>query len=253
MKAGFGVIYQILNLNNGKFYVGSTIDPKGRWRTHKRKLTKGTHHCPHLQASWLKYGEEAFSFNIVEIHPVDKLDAEEQRWLDTHYGKQKCYNFAKFVDSATRGTTLQDKHRKAISEALKAFYRTNGSPNIGRRHSEQSKALMSQNRRNKPVSESTKEKIRQANLGKKYGEETRKKLSLARKGRPKSVEHIAKYNKPIIELSSGDIYPSLKAVKEAFNMSPGQLAKALKADRPLTKGKNIGKHFRYLDTTQNQA
>jgi group I intron endonuclease len=248
MKEGYGSIYQILNLTNGKFYVGSTVDIKDRWRTHRRKLRNGTHHCPHLQASWNKHGEDSFSFNVLSIHPVTELDKIEQQWLDEHHGSGKCYNFAKFVDSATRGTILQEKHKKAISQALKEFYAKNPSPILGRKHSEESKALMSQNRRNKPVSESTKEKLRQANLGKKASEETKKKLSQVRKGRIKSSEHVAKYNKQIIEVVSGQIFPSLKVVKETFSMSPGQLAKALKADRPLAKGKNAGKHFKYLDT-----
>jgi group I intron endonuclease len=253
MTNQYGIIYQILNLQNGKFYVGSTVDSKGRWRTHHRKLQQGTHHCPHLQAAWLKYGEEHFSFNVVERHLVESLDEAEQKWLDKHWGTPQCYNFARFVDSATRGTTLQQTHKKAISTALKAFYAVNPSPILGRKHSDESKLLMSQNRKNKPVSESTKEKLRQANLGKKISDATRQKLVAFQKGRQKSPEHIAKYNKPIIEVVSGQVFPSLKAVREAFSMSPGQLAKVLKADRPLSKGKNIGKHFRYLDTNPKEA
>ena len=105
---------------------------------------------------------------------------------------------------------------------------------------------MSRNRSGKPVSDLTKDLLRQANMGKKASDETKAKLSVIRKGRVRSEDHAAKFNKPIVEVVSGVVYPSLKAVKEAFDMSPGMLAKALAADRPLTRGKNKGKHFKYL-------
>jgi len=105
---------------------------------------------------------------------------------------------------------------------------------------------MSLNRSNKPVSDETKQKLREANLGKQASEATRQLLSQQRKGKIRSVEHAAKYNKQIIEVTSGNVYPSLKAVKETFDMSPGMLAKALASDKPLSKGKNKGLWFRYL-------
>jgi len=251
MQESTGFIYQILNLKTGQFYVGSTINPTSRWRTHLRKLRKGTHHCSHLQASWLKHGEDAFSFNVIRSCSVEELNKVEQEFLDKHHGTKVCYNVARYVDNSNRGITLQEKHRKAISDSLKSFYKANGSFNVGRKHTEESKLLMSQNRRGKPVSEETKQKLREANLGKKYGEETRRKLSEIKKGQKKTEEHIAKYNKPIVDVSTGQIYPSLKEVKEVFGLSPGLLSKALKADRPLKKGKNAGRHFRYLDSSIN--
>jgi group I intron endonuclease len=251
MKNSSGFVYQILNLVNGKFYVGSTINTTARWRTHLRKLRRGNHHCPHLQAAWVKYGEESFSFNVIKTCAVADVNKLEQEFLDQHHGSEHCYNLAKYVDNSNRGIQLQDSHKKAISTALKDYFRLNGSFNTGRKHSEEAKALMSKNRSGIPVSPEKKEKLRVANLGKKYGEETRKKLSLLRKGKQKSEEHIAKYNKAIIEVTTGEVFPSLKVVKERFAMSPGQLSKALKRDQPLQKGKNSGKHFRYLDSSPN--
>jgi len=251
MQSNIGFIYQIINLKNGKFYIGSTINTTSRWRTHLRKLRANTHHCSHLQASWTKHGESAFSFNTIKSCPVDQLNALEQELLDKHHGTKSCYNTAKYVDNSNRGIVLQEKHRTAISKSLKNFYANTTAPNLGRKHTEESKLLMSQNRRGKPMSEETKQKIREANLGKTYGEETRRKLSEIRKKTPKTKEHVAKYNKQIIDISTGQIYPSLKEVKRVFGMSPGFLSKALSVDRPLQKGKNAGRHFRYLDSPAN--
>jgi hypothetical protein len=68
-----------------------------------------------------------------------------------------------------------------------------------------------------------------------------------RRGKKKSEEHLAKFNKSVIEVTTGIVYPSLKDVKEKFEMSPGALARALKSNKPITKGKNAGKHFKYVD------
>lgn len=247
---GQAVIYKIINIQNAKFYIGSSIVVAARWRKHARELRAGKHHCPHLQAAWNKYGEDSFVFRVVEV-VVDMaaLPAAEQRWLDEHHGKRHCYNFAKHVDNSSRGVVRADTHRQAISESLKAFYKNNPHPAIGRKHTEHAKALMQQNRAGKPVSEATKDLLRQANLGKIASAETRAKLSAQRKGKVRSAEHAAKYAKAILEVSTGVVYASLKAVKEEFGMSPGMLAKALAAGKPLTKGKNAGKQFKYVDPT----
>lgn len=240
------VVYKIINLTNAKFYVGSTIRVKERFRTHRRKLRAGKHHCPHLQQSWNKHGEDAFVFRVIAtVDDPAELHAVEQVFLDEHHGSEQCYNYARYTDNSSRGVTRSPEHRAAISESLRAHYVENVHPALGRTHSEESKALMSANRAGKAVAAATKEKLRQANLGRRASEETRAKLSAIRKGKERTAEHAAKYNKAVVELTTGEVFHSLKAVKERFGMPPGMLAKALAADRPLTRGKNAGKHFRY--------
>lgn len=244
---GKAVVYQIFNTINCKFYVGSSLQLKTRWRKHRRELNANKHHCPHLQAAWNLYGADAFELRVVQVvAEAANLMAEEQKWLDLHHGTDYCYNFARYVDSSARGIKFLPEHRKAISEGLKKHYAEYGSYNLGRTHTEESKRLISEKKRGVPKTEEHKQKLREANLGKRASDETKAKLSAMRKGKQKSVEWVAKYNKRILEVSSGVVYPSLKAVKEAFNMSPGALHKALIADRPITKGSNKGRHFRYL-------
>lgn len=245
--AGKAVIYKIINLTNAKFYVGSTVNWRARVRTHRRKLDAGTHHCTHLQAAWTKYGADAFVFRVIaEVDDADALHTLEQVYLDEHHGSPQCYNMARYTDNSTRGVPHSQLHKQRLSEALKRHYETNPHPRQGKPHLDISKALMKVNRAGKTVSESTKEKLRAANLGKTATEVTRAKLSAMRKGKVRSEGHAAKYNKAIVEITSGEVFPSLKAVKERFGMSPGMLAKALDADRPLLRGANAGRHFRYV-------
>lgn len=77
-------IYIIENLINGKKYVGSSVDIKRRWLTHKADFKKGKGVNQHFQNSWNKYGKENFSFNILEeVEPVEDLLLErEYFWIN---------------------------------------------------------------------------------------------------------------------------------------------------------------------------
>ena len=61
-------IYEICNLHDGKAtaYVGSTNNIHKRWGEHRARLRRSTHDNAYLQRAWLKYGEEAFAWNIIE-------------------------------------------------------------------------------------------------------------------------------------------------------------------------------------------
>lgn len=87
-------IYKIINKVNGKIYIGSSKDIRNRWHRHRYVLKAGTHHSPHLQASWNKYGEDNFEIVIVEECSIDDLLPKEQYYLDN---LQPEYNFQKIA------------------------------------------------------------------------------------------------------------------------------------------------------------
>lgn len=104
------VIYKIRNVVNGKFYVGSTVDSRVRFQTHRRNLKKGKHQSPHMQAAWNKYGEDCFKFEIIEIVECsENLLTAEQKWLDEHAGKPHCYNWATDASAPMRGKKHTEK------------------------------------------------------------------------------------------------------------------------------------------------
>ena len=72
-------VYAIKNKVVDKWYFGSSISTKsackgigGRLRRHLWELRRGEHHNAYLQASWNKYGEEAF-----ELYLVEQIEDEE--------------------------------------------------------------------------------------------------------------------------------------------------------------------------------
>ena len=75
-------IYEIVNLVNGKRYVGSAVDVRRRWGQHRRYLRQGSHANQHLQSSFNKNGEDAFTFRILEECAPAILIEREQAAID---------------------------------------------------------------------------------------------------------------------------------------------------------------------------
>ena len=92
-----GYIYKIINKENGKFYIGSTIDITKRKRAHFRQLKKGEHHCFHLQRAYEKYGKESFelTYKEIEVDNEDKLRLLEERYINYCWNSGKLYNVSK--------------------------------------------------------------------------------------------------------------------------------------------------------------
>lgn len=150
MKSG---VYKITCLSNDKIYIGSSKHILGRIEAHKIHLRKNKHRNPHLQNAWDKYGEENFTFEILEECDIENLLEREQYWMDYTL----CYN-----------------RENGFNNCIKS-----DSP-LGYRHTEEDKLRMSiikkeqikngiakppVNTNYKPHSEESKEKIRKSKLG----------------------------------------------------------------------------------------
>lgn len=145
------VIYHIVNLVNGNFYVGSTNNQRERFRTHRNKLRGSKHHCAHLQAAWNKYGEALFLFRVVEeVADETMLQAAEDVWLAKHVGESNCYNHGRRSGAPWRGVPkeLHPNFGKKLSNDQKALIRTarlaQPDPRLGKQHSEETKRRISE-------------------------------------------------------------------------------------------------------------
>jgi group I intron endonuclease len=91
-------IYKIVNLNNDKFYIGSSINIERRWSEHNYQLGCDNHHSIKLQNAWNKYGERCFEFKIVEIVKNRKdLFSIEQEWINRTGCWDNGYNVSMFA------------------------------------------------------------------------------------------------------------------------------------------------------------
>lgn len=106
-------IYQIVNTQTGKVYIGSSATVPERWRQHRHLLRRGLHHSVKLQRSWAKHGEEAFVFSVLECAPTERLIQREQAWIDS---LRPFYNVAPLAGTR-RGVKLSAETRQKMSAA----------------------------------------------------------------------------------------------------------------------------------------
>lgn len=86
-------IYMIKNTVNNKVYIGQTKAFKYRWQQHKSDLRNNRHHNKHLQFAWFKYGEDVFTFEIIEECPIESLNEKEKYWIQYYNSNDSTYGY----------------------------------------------------------------------------------------------------------------------------------------------------------------
>jgi group I intron endonuclease len=234
-------IYKIINVINNKFYVGSAVNFVERKRKHWWMLRKGTHANKHLQAAWIKYGEQAFVFVVVEDLPDDiDLLAAENVWLKEHVGKGHCYNLATNATAPTLGWYGEKNPMwgKTFSHTEEAKIKI-AAASTGRKHTPEDI-----------------EKIRRHLIGKPKSAEVRAKISATLSGEgnhwygKKRPDHGAKVSRAVVATKPDGQqvqYASIQALREATGMKPPSVNRALKSGAPLKRGPYVRWSFKYLD------
>lgn len=224
-------VYTITNLENGKFYVGSSVNVRTRFRTHRRELRKGIHHCEPLQRAWNKYGGDRFKFEVIEefTSPQDMHDAEN-RWLTEHYGKPHCYNTGTRAGAAFLGRSHSDSARAAVSAAHKGK-----KMRLGQKNSPDHRQKISAAMKGKPKSPAHVEKIRQRMIGTSYC-----------KGRVVTDEQRAAKGRAVVELTTGLEFITVTYAAAHFGLERANLTRTLRTDGKVKRGPNAGLHFSYL-------
>ena len=165
---------------DGMSYVGQSVNLRKRRNFHE--TTSGG---DYFHNSILKYGADAFEFEILEDGiPESKLDDQEIFWIEEF----DCvfpngYNFTK---GGSRPVFSEELKRK-ISESLKGKKRQPFSEKHRRR---MPKSLRGKKRQ--PHTPETRKKISESHKGQKHSPESRKKISEAMKGKkrkPFTDEH----------------------------------------------------------------
>jgi len=281
-----GVIYRITCVENKKFYIGSTVNKNQRWARHRKDLREARHPNRHMQAAWTAHGEAAFLFEVLEeVEDPIALLQREQHYLDQHAGKDYCFNWAKFADAPMRGvfgaanhktgTTVPPEVRVKISASLTGENNPRWGkpvpPDVAARIAESNRKYPHRERKHTPEAI---DKIRAASLGRPVSEETRKKRSEALLGhevppdvrmrisqtlsgagnfwygkkRPESFsEKVRKKVAATHTDGTTRIFPSIKALREEFGVTPTTVNRALKSVRPVLTGKLAGWTLAYAD------
>ena len=246
-------VYKIENKTNHKVYVGSTVNLYHRMYEHSYTLENNIHKNKHLQASWNKYGKDAFEFSVIEECDKDNLLIREQYWLDYYkaYDNQYGYNICRFAGN-TLGKKLSEETKQKIREA-----------STGRKASDEAKRKMSESRtgknngmHGKHHTEESKQKMREHApdysgeknpfYGRKHSDETKQKISEKNKGRIISEEE----RKMRSVINSGENNPfygkhhsdEIKEKIKKTNIERGNYQKA--SERMKKNNPNDGSYFR---------
>jgi hypothetical protein len=84
-------IYQIMNLATSRILIGSSKNLPGKLNSSRFQLKMGSHMNRELQHDYLQYGEDGFSFSVLDtLDPKEGLDHDyagdlavlEEMWLD---------------------------------------------------------------------------------------------------------------------------------------------------------------------------
>lgn len=236
-------IYKIINVINNKFYVGSAVSFSRRKTRHFSELRTNKHSNSKLQNAWNKYGEQAFVFAIVEeVQDKALLLGVENRWLKEHVGKDYCYNIGVDATAPTLGWSGEL------------------SPTWGMQHTEDAKARIGAASKARVQSEEEKVKRRQTMKGHRVATSTRAKISATLSGEgnfwygKKRPDHGAKVSRAVVAVNPSNEeqeYPSIQALREALNIKPPTVNRALKSGKPLVRGPYKGWLFKYLDASES--
>lgn len=156
-------IYAIINLVDGKHYVGSALNLEKRWARHQHDLKWNKHHNSKLQRAWIKHGPESFRFDILErVNPVDII-VREQYWLDETLPFYNILRVAKsalgykHTDEARLKNSLKSKlwHSSLSDEERAKRYKSHAIKITGKKVSEATRLKMSVSHKGKQPHENS--------------------------------------------------------------------------------------------------
>ena len=233
---------EISKKKNDMFYIGITSQkPKDRWQN-----GYGYRNNIYFWRAIKKYGWDNFRHEVF-FEGLTKEEAEQKEieLIDLHKSNIREYGYIINHGGNCVGA-LSEETKNKISEKAKERYKKNGSPRLGKYHSEKTKLA---------ISKITKERLSVPEnnpfYGKHHSEETKDKLSKKAKERYKDPTKNPNYGntKKVICLDDGIVYPSVKSVSEKFGLSTDALYRTCSG----VNNKCGGYRFRYVDLIEREV
>jgi group I intron endonuclease len=196
-------IYKLIHIGTGRFYIGSAVNFQKRFNQHIWMFNQKRHRNPKLQSAWDKYGEEAFTFEIVElIEDGAMLVEREQFYIDT---LKPFYNLALSVTApmlgrthseSTRNKMKANHKRKSPTQETRDKIAASLRGRKGRQLTPESRQSISNTLKKHEVSQETREKIGHKSKGHKHSDEARQKISEAAKKQTNRYKPVGQIRSP---------------------------------------------------------
>lgn len=199
------IIYKITNKINGKAYIGQTVQNLGnRWKQHMKLVSN----CKALNAAIKMYGIANFKIEEIDFaSSIEELNAMEQKFINKF--NTLAPNGYNLTSGGERPTFSQESRQKMSRPGDK-------HPLWGKKHSEQSKILMSESHKGKKHSEETKKKMSEA------------KKSLRGKASEAQMKHLLDRGTKITCNENGITYRNANDAAKNLNISRHSIHRQLK-------------------------
>jgi group I intron endonuclease len=182
-------IYEIVNLRDGKRYIGSAVSMDARFAVHRSSLKKTSHHSRHLQRAWNKHGSGSFVFRPLIVCAKRDLLFYEQRFIDA---MRPAYNSARVAGSCL-GVKFSEETKAQLSAQRRAKNHMRGKKHTAETIAKMSQAKMGNTAtKGKTRSVEAVAKTAAAHRGMKRSPETCANIAAKAVGRSRSAESIEK-------------------------------------------------------------
>jgi len=119
-------VYQIILKEDGRSYIGSSIDIEARWKRHKESARLYPKTGQVIARAIAKYGADQFNWVVLETCDEEQLLDREQYWLDSvrpFADENNGFNVRKIADS-NFGITRTIESRKKQSVTMTGVLKT---------------------------------------------------------------------------------------------------------------------------------
>ena len=216
-------IYCIENLSTHKKYVGQATSISERFEKHIRSLNAQTHFNSYLQHAWNKYGEDDFTYSVLEYCNSEELDDREIYYINTLDLLNRDFGYNRKTGGQHGGSKYSEEARKKMSDSAKASY----TDELRQKRSEQLKEMWSNpEEREKRVGKN------HPMYGRIRTDEVKKKLSECHKGHGWN----RKFNDKVLCIETNQIFDNSRDANQKTGIDSSCILKVCRGERKIAGG-----------------